>query len=54
MIYLCNKQMYNSIASLVTKKDLSNSQKSLDGWMINYFNDWLNLPTGTITEIRFI
>jgi hypothetical protein len=21
--------------------------------MLNYFNNWLNLPEGTITEIRF-
>ena len=53
MIYVCNKQMYDSIAILVTKKDLQDSKKSLYGWMLSYFNGWLNLPEDTITEIRF-
>jgi hypothetical protein len=41
------------ISSQVTRKDLDDSKLSLYGWMLNYFNNWLNLPEGTITEIRF-
>ena len=55
MIYLTNKTLYNSIASRITKEDLRYKGKkiTITGWMCKYFNDDLNLPEGTITDIKF-
>lgn len=54
MIYKCKKQMYDAIANLVTKKDLTDENgktKTLEQFMCDYFGRGLNLQDGTITGV---
>ena len=53
MIYKCRKTMYDSIAILVTTKDLRDSKLTLSGFMCRYFEQWNRLESGTITRIEF-
>ena len=52
MIYQCKQELYNSIANSVKRRDLEITKLSLHGFILWYINDWLNLPEGTITQIR--
>lgn len=53
MIYVCKKELYNSIAGEVTTRDLRDSKLTLNGFMCRYFESWLSMPKGTITKIQF-
>ena len=53
MIYRCKKTMYDSIAVLVTTRDLKENKLTLNGFMCRYFEQWNNLELGTITRIEF-
>jgi len=52
MIYKCKKTMYDSIAILVTTKDLKDSNLTLNGFMCRYFEQWCCLERGSIMQIE--
>jgi hypothetical protein len=51
MTYKCKKLMYDSIANVVTRQDLTDAKKTLKQFMCDYFGRALSLQDGTITEV---